>query len=54
MKPTLSRRRVVVAAAAALTLLTTGARAQSEDIVLGGSIPLIGVFAFGAVLLRAV
>ena len=48
-----SLRGLAGAAVAALTLFSTGARAQSEDIVLGGSIPLTGVFAFAGVGIHA-
>jgi len=55
MKLKLSRRSLIGAAMAGLALgaVEAKAQAQNEDIVLGGSIPLTGVFAFAGVGIHA-
>lgn len=51
---TISRRSLIAAATAAGTLAAGGlAQAQGEDIVLGGSIPMTGVFAFAGIGINA-
>ena len=48
------RRSLLASAVAAATLAATGfAHAQAEDIVLGGSIPMTGVFAFAGIGINA-
>ncbi|MES2991696.1 MAG: ABC transporter substrate-binding protein [Pseudomonadota bacterium] len=47
------RRSILAAAALAATFASAGARAQAEDIVLGGSIPMTGVFAFAGIGINA-
>ena len=50
----ISRRSLIAAATAAGTLAAGGlAHAQGEDIVLGGSIPMTGVFAFAGIGINA-
>ena len=50
----IQRRSILAAAAlAAATLASGAARAQAEDIVLGGSIPMTGVFAFAGIGINA-
>jgi branched-chain amino acid transport system substrate-binding protein len=53
MRRAFTRRRLAGLVAAGLALGAVEARAQSEDIVLGGSIPLTGVFAFAGVGIHA-
>ena len=49
----IQRRSILAAAALAATFASAGARAQAEDIVLGGSIPMTGVFAFAGIGINA-
>eukprot|EP01136_Pigoraptor_vietnamica_P010722 Opistho-1_new@48700 len=49
----IQRRSILAAAAAAAALVTGPVRAQGEDIVLGGSIPMTGVFAFAGIGINA-
>ncbi len=49
----IQRRSLIAAAALAATFASAGARAQAEDIVLGGSIPMTGVFAFAGIGINA-
>ncbi len=53
--PSLRRRSIVLAAAAAATGMAAPltAQAQAEDIVIGGSIPMTGVFAFAGIGINA-
>ena len=54
--PSLSLRRrdiVLAAGAAAASLAVGSAHAQAEDIVIGGSIPMTGVFAFAGIGINA-
>ena len=53
MRHTFTRRGLAGLLATGLALGAVEARAQSEDIVLGGSIPLTGVFAFAGVGIHA-
>jgi branched-chain amino acid transport system substrate-binding protein len=53
MRHAFARRGRAALAAAGLALGAVEVRAQSEDIVLGGSIPLTGVFAFAGVGIHA-
>ena len=50
--PSLRRRSLVLAAGAAMAAPLT-VRAQAEDIVIGGSIPMTGVFAFAGIGINA-
>ena len=43
------RRRSLALAAGAALVAPFAARAQAEDIVIGGSIPMTGVFAFAGI-----
>nr|WP_145552048.1 ABC transporter substrate-binding protein [Variovorax boronicumulans] len=55
-KPTSDRRRALVlggSAALAAAALPRAVRAQGEDIVIGGSIPMTGVFAFAGIGINA-
>ncbi|MBT9504858.1 MAG: ABC transporter substrate-binding protein [Burkholderiaceae bacterium] len=49
----IQRRSILAAAAAAAALATGPVFAQGEDIVLGGSIPMTGVFAFAGIGINA-